>query len=352
MLQSLKPMNKTYTVLGVMAGSSMDGLDVALIDFILDNNWHFTLRDCATIAYPRPLFHELKNAPKRSFEEKKSLDIRYGTWIGKRIKSFLGKRAVELIAVHGHTVLHEPSNKISWQLGSGKEIAGITGIQTVTDFRTLDVSFGGQGAPLVPLGDFELFGSNHACLNLGGIANISIKESKTAWDIAPCNQVLNYYASRLGIPYDDQGKMARKGKFNEEYVKKISFNTYFNQLPPKSLQNAFIPQEVLDTVNPHDGLSSYCHFLSNQITKDLVEYGAGRLLVTGGGAFNTFLIELISGHLHGWEVILPKKDIVSYKEAIIFGFLGVKKIRNEINVLHSVTGSESDSVSGVIHFPE
>ncbi|MDE0470673.1 MAG: anhydro-N-acetylmuramic acid kinase [Ekhidna sp.] len=345
-------MKTTYSVLGVMAGSSMDGLDIALVSFRKGKNWSFQIKNHKTIPYENQLYLRLKESPDTSYEHQRALDIDFGKWTGIKINKFIEGRAVDLISVHGHTLVHSPKNKISRQLGDGKTIAEVTNIQTVTSFRSEDIQKGGQGAPLVPLGDFELFLDFEACLNLGGIANISIRDEKSAWDICPCNQILNYYASKLGKAYDNEGQLAEKGKLDHEFVNKILKMPYFHLSPPKSLPNAFIKHSFLDLIDPRDGLRSYSEFIANQISADLKPYRNGKLLVTGGGGFNNFLVSRIQKSLPDWKVVIPHTSIIAYKEALIFAFLGLKRILGEVNVLRSVTGAVSDSSSGTIHHPE
>ena len=345
-------MKTSYSVLGAMAGSSMDGLDLSLVRFNYDNSWKYLIESCETISYPRDLYHSLSQASSYSMELQKKLDISFGNWIAQVIRGFLKERRPDLLAVHGHTVTHAPRKKISWQLGDGKQIAFVTGIPTVTEFRSLDVENGGQGAPLVPFGDFNLFSEYDACLNLGGIANVSISATQSAWDICPCNQVLNYYANKLGRAYDNRGALSRSGEIDATLYARLEEISFFNQQPPKSLPNSFIPVSVLDSTDPIIGLRTYTEFISRQIARDLSMNKPGKLLITGGGAFNTFLIEEIKKHLSKWDIVLPDTSIISYKEALIFAFLGLKKMRGEINVLRSVTGAAADSSSGVIHVPE
>jgi len=346
-----KEMKTIYSVLGVMAGSSMDGLDITLASFRKGGKWSFEIKKCETIPYETQLYVQLKESPNKSHENQRELDVDFGKWIGAKVNKFIGENKVDLISVHGHTLIHAPQDNISRQLGDGKTIAGITNIPTVTNFRSEDIQKGGQGAPLVPLGDFELFTDFEACLNLGGIANISIRDEKKAWDICPCNQILNYFANKLGENYDKEGQLAEKGTLDQNFISKMLEIPYFHLPPPKSLPNAFIKQSVLDSNDPRNGLRSYSEFIAQQIATDLKPYRTGKLLVTGGGSFNNFLVSRIQKSLPNWKVIIPDISIIAYKEALIFAFLGLKKILGEVNVLRTVTGAVSDSSSGTIHHP-
>lgn len=348
-----KEAKTSYSVIGAMAGSSMDGLDLVHTCFTAEGErYSYLLEDCTTISYPTSILETLQLAPSLALEQQKLIDHQFGDWIAGSINAFIsGKGPIDLLAVHGHTVVHHPKKGISWQLGNGLDIASQCAIPTVTEFRSLDVQLGGQGAPLVPFGDFILFSRYDACLNLGGIANISIKDSNKAWDICPCNQILNYYALKLGAPFDEGGKMARKGALNEAFYKKLRAIPYFSLHPPKSLPNKFIDTSLLDSVAPEDGLHTYCHLIADLVADCYPDSHGSRLLISGGGAFNHFLIELISNKLKLGEVHLPDEKIITFKEALIFGFLGLRKLQGKINVLASVTGASKDTCSGVIHVP-
>lgn len=349
-------MNNEHYVLGGMAGSSMDGFDMALIKFFSESNkWGFDLLACATIEYPDGLLEKLQKVHTVSLAEQQELDKELGIWFGHEVAAFIkDKKTPDLVAIHGHTVVHKPQDGISWQLGDGKEIASVTGIKTVTDFRTKDLTYGGEGAPLVPVGDFELFDQYDACLNLGGIANVSIRNKRTAGDICPCNQLLNHFARKLGLDYDHDGANASKGKVDDEFVERLASIPYFDLPFPKSLPNQFIPEETLENIEPLAGLSSSCEFIAYQVASSLkdINMPSPKLLISGGGAFNSYLVNELRNKLIDWEVEIPSDDIVSFREALIFGFLGMKRIRGEINVLGSVTGASQDTSSGVVHLPK
>ena len=349
-------MLKSYFVIGAMAGSSMDGLDLVQVSFekkIANDAWIYVIHAHKTIAYPTIFYTKLKQSPNEETKKQHLLDTQFGEWIGKQINDFTkdSNYKIDLLGVHGHTVIHQPDTGISWQLGDGATIATITNIPTVTDFRSLDIRLGGQGAPLVPVGDFALFSNFDACLNLGGIANISFKKNQTAGDICPCNQVLNYFAKKLNKSYDAGGELARKGQLNVPFMELLANMPFFRLPFPKSLANNFIAAKILDSVNPLDGLHSYVFFMVKQISILLSNSDVKNLLVTGGGTFNVFLMKLLKRELPDLEIVIPSSKIVNFKEAIIFAFLALKKHLGEVNVLASVTGARRDSISGVIHFP-
>lgn len=347
----------TYTVIGVMAGSSMDGLDIAEVTLQTtgSGDWRFELGPCETVQYTTAIYDALLGAPSLNQHQQKKLDQTFGQWVGQQLLSFINSNmsTAQLLAVHGHTLVHQPSKKISWQLGDGQAIATTCNTPTVTNFRDLDVQLGGQGAPLVPKGDFDLFGSYDACVNLGGIANVSLSAQHTAWDVSPCNQVLNFFAQQLGYPYDAQGSLAKQGMLHAPFLEYLESIPYFYQKPPKSLPNQYIDKQKLANVKPIDGLCTYTEFVAKTLAQNLAAYSMhnGRVLLTGGGAFNCHLVERIKAYMTGWEVIVPHEKIVSYKEALVFAYLGLLKSLDEVNVLKSVTGACRDSSSGVIHFP-
>lgn len=341
-----------YSVIGAMAGSSMDGLDLAYTQFEINNGvWTYSLNECVTVPYEPDLHDQLQNAPGFTSEQQERLDHSFGQWIGEKISAFKKELpAIDLLGVHGHTVIHQPKQGISWQLGNGKEIASSCKIMTVTDFRSLDIAHGGEGAPLVPFGDFTLFADYDACLNLGGIANISLKSQQVAWDICPCNQVLDFFAKKLGKQFDEGGKLASQGSLDQSFYEQLSQLTFFAKKPPKSLPNKFIDEKILESISPLDGLHTYCQLIAQLICDSLPSASKPmKLLITGGGAFHTFLVRLIQEKLNGWEVEIPDKKLVNFKEALVFAFLALKKIRKEVNVLSSVTGASKDTSSGVIH---
>ena len=346
-------MKSEYTAIGVMAGSSMDGLDVVKVSLSKNGKWEYEFLKSKTYTYDSSLYSKLKNSSESLKKEQLELDLKFGQWIAKCLLDF-GISKTDLIAVHGHTVIHDPDARISWQLGSGEEICKATEKVVVSDFRNEDVQKGGQGAPLVPIGDFDLFSEYDACLNLGGIANISIAKTKEAWDICPCNQVLNFYAEKMGKSFDHEGIWAREGEANHSWMQKIKSMDFFNQGPPKSLPNNFISSELLNETEPLVGLSSFTELVSELILKDCSNHlsQGSMVLTTGGGAHNKFLLELLNKNSN--EIVFKpgSEELTEYKEALVFAFLGVLRVRNEVNTLASVSGAFEDSCSGTIHYPK
>ncbi|TAJ06827.1 anhydro-N-acetylmuramic acid kinase [Marinilabiliaceae bacterium JC017] len=351
--------NKRYTIVGVMSGTSLDGLDLVLCEYYKnENKWDFEVKKHTTLPYSHEWFERLKNAPTLAGLELITLHRQYGQWIGSAINNFLAdeKKHCELIASHGHTVFHKPHEKVSFQAGDGAIIAAETGITTISDFRTLDIALGGQGAPLVPIGDALLFEQYDVCVNLGGFANLSMEtdDRRLAWDICPVNFVLNRLMMKLGKSYDDRGINGRKGKVITELYQQLNQLPYYGYTAPKSLGQEWIENEfqpILDSYNDceiHDVLRTcYAHF-ADRITHDINLKNGSQVLFSGGGAKNDFLMALIAEKLKA-SVVIPNEVIVDYKEAIVFGFLGLLRWLKQPNCLASVTGASSDAVSGVVH---
>lgn len=346
--------NKIKAV-GLMSGTSLDGLDLVAAEFWQTNGkWNFIIVSAKTVSYSSDWKSRLCNSPFLSGEKLIELHIKYGQFLGNETKRFINETGfqADLIASHGHTVFHQPDLGFTYQVGNGADIAAITGITTVCDFRTGDVALGGQGAPLVPVGDKLLFSEFDFCLNLGGFANISFEENekRIAFDICPVNFVLNHFAEKQGLQYDKNGELGRKGKVETELLEKMNHIDFYQKLPPKSLGREWVEQVFMPIINNSeisdtDKLRTVYEHVAQQITNVISD--KGKVLVTGGGAFNTFLIELLKNHTNA-EIVIPSNEIVNFKEALIFAFLGVLKINGQNNCLSSVTGAKRDHSSGVV----
>ena len=345
-----------YKVIGMMSGTSLDGLDIAAVEFFYSDkkNWSFNIAEAETIAYTDNWEDRLRNSTELSAEKLIHLHTDYGRFLGQEINRFIKKTGFvpEIIASHGHTVFHQPENHFTFQVGNGADIAAETGITTVADFRTGDVALGGQGAPLVPVGDRLLFNEFDACLNLGGFANISYKknDSRLAFDICPVNFVLNFLAQKEGLTYDKNGELGRNGKSDKKLLSQLNDLSFYKQAPPKSLgkewmDNYFFPVIEASDLSVQDKLRTAYEHIASQIASTAP--GNGKMLVTGGGAFNSFLTEKIKKHCQT-EIVIPEKMIIDFKEALIFAFLGLLRMFGEINCYSSVTGAKKDSSSGVI----
>jgi anhydro-N-acetylmuramic acid kinase len=342
-----------------MSGTSLDGIDLALCRFFKSGNgWHFQILKAQTYDYPDVWKKKLIEAEKLNAGPFLKLHNEYGSYIGEKVHHFLqvNRLKADLIASHGHTIFHQPETGFTFQLGSGAVLASQSRITTVSDFRTLDMALGGQGAPLVPVGDELLFGEFKFCLNLGGFANISNRKGnrRTAGDICPVNIIANQLASYCGMEYDQDGLLGSGGNIIPGLVNELNCLEFYAQPFPKSLgrewvESAFLPVLGKYKLPVEDLIRSVYEHVAMQIGNYISQYEAGEVLVTGGGAFNVFLMDLIRKRSKS-VLIIPDHTIVKFKEALIFAFLGLLRCRNEINCLASVTGARCDSSSGIIHF--
>lgn len=349
-----------YRVLGMMSGTSLDGVDMAWCHFTHQaGNWKFTILEAVTIPYPEEWKIRLRNAYDSEGAMLSLLHADYGHYLGILARNFIHSRKIrpDFIASHGHTVFHRPDMGMTCQIGDGAALAAESGAPVVCDFRTTDVAKGGQGAPLVPVGDQWLFSSYPYCLNLGGFANISyvLGNKRIAGDICPVNFVLNYLASKLGYPFDPEGRLAKQGMVIGDFLTKLNGLEYYNRMFPKSLGREWVEQNVFPLLanqpeETPDLLATFSEHIALQIGRILNRKPAGNVLVTGGGAFNADLIQRIRSYTES-TVVVPDNTIVHYKEALIFAFLGVLRMRNEVNCLRSVTGAREDSCSGTIYLP-
>ena len=350
-----------------MSGSSLDGLDIVYTELHEDRgNWSFEILAADCYEYDSEWKERLKNASHLSALDYQLLHADYGHYLGQQVNRFIESHnlsyQVALIASHGHTSFHYPQQKMTAQLGDGAALAAETGLPVVSDLRAMDIAFGGQGAPIVPIGEKLLLSGFDMFLNLGGIANISFKTENTytAFDVCPANRVLNSLAAKVGKEYDAGGEMAALGNINEDLLQKLNALDYYRQPPPKSLDNSFGADEVYPLIKSfalthNDSLRTYVEHIVLQIQAAIQNNYKQpttnhKLLVTGGGAFNTFLIRRLSDALHSlnMEVVVPDTKIVQYKEALIMALIGVLRWRQEYNVLSSVTGAQRDSIGGAV----
>lgn len=350
---------KQYNVIGVMSGTSLDGVDLAHIEFSLNNDtWAFEILESQTIGYSQSWIDQLKSAVDFSETQLKKLNQDYTKLLASIISIFIEKHKIEnldAVCSHGHTILHQPQNGFTLQIGNLPEIATLTHQTVVCDFRVQDVKLGGQGAPLVPIGDRILFSEYDYCINLGGFSNVSFEQNgkRIAFDISPVNTVLNYYANQLGLDYDDKGKISRTGKINTDLLNALNALDFYQQTFPKSLGFEFVKGIILPIIESfeipiEDKLRTFTEHIALQ-TALILPNKNGRMLVTGGGAYNDFLVERIQYHLSEMKIIIPSPKILEFKEALIFALLGVLKLKAEINVLSSVTGAKTDHSSGIIY---
>lgn len=345
-----------YNVIGVMSGTSLDGIDLAHLFFsVKGNHWTFEILETQTVPYTVDWINRLKNAVDFSDAELQDLNRDYTQLLGKTIAGFIAENQIEnldAVCSHGHTILHQPQNGFTLQIGNLPEIAKIVGQTVVCDFRVADVQLGGQGAPLVPIGDRILFADYDYCLNLGGFSNVSFEHDgkRIAFDISPVNTVLNFYANRLGFDYDDRGTIAQSGKINDTLLTQLNALDFYQKTFPKSLGFEFVKQTVLPLMERFDmaipdKMKTFCEHIAQQTALALPNK-KNKMLITGGGAYNDFLIGRLQHYLPEMQLVIPEKKILEFKEALIFGLLGVLRLRGEVNVFSSVTGSKHDHSSG------
>ena len=347
-----------YYVLGTMSGTSLDGLDLALCHFIKDDaSWEYQVVAAETYSYEDGLREQLAKAMDLSAYEFARLDIDLARSMAEKINTFLANQQVapDFIASHGHTTFHQPAIGLTSQIGSGAVLAAHTGITTVCDFRTVDVALGGQGAPLVPIGDELLFGRYDACLNLGGFSNISFRKDgrRIAFDVSPCNMALNYLANQMDMPYDRDGVTARKGSVDLTLLERLNQLDFYTQVGAKSLGKewfdaAFRPCLDASAISVTDKLRTLTEHIAIQLARSSYGKPDETMLVTGGGARNLFLIERLR-EIGSKKVIIPDMQTIDFKEAIIFAFLGVLRMCSEVNCLCDVTGARMDNCGGAVY---
>jgi anhydro-N-acetylmuramic acid kinase len=398
-----------YKVIGLMSGSSLDGLDLAYVHLqeravtaaaSVPRAWEYTLVQTACYPYPEEWKDRLATAPGLSARDYLLLHTAYGHFLGEQVLRFIEEHGlhyqVQLIASHGHTVFHVPDQRMTAQLGDGAALAAVTRINVVSDLRAMDLALGGQGAPIVPVGEGLLLGGNGYFLNLGGIANISAHgmwaaggaasaigaataigaANFSAFDVCPANRVLNALAALAGKPYDDGGELAAEGRVDEELLDRLNALPYYGMSYPKSLDNAFGTETVLPMVREAmgaaagavgglsiaDAMRTYVEHIAVQVVKAVKKLGVlsnvsetgapqgARMLVTGGGAHNTFLVGQLREGLAtlGIELVVPDAALVDYKEALVMALIGVLRWREENNILASVTGASRDSIGGAV----
>lgn len=351
-----------------MSGSSLDGLDMVMVEFEeVRGVWNYHIEASETVAYSEEWMENLQKATQLSAYDYMSLHSSFGHHIGQTVRSFIEKNQLEhrvqMIVSHGHTTFHNPSIGLTAQLGDGAAIAAENNINVVSDLRTLDVALGGQGAPIVPIGEKFLWSKYTYFLNLGGIANISIHDKSSdnilAFDICPANRVLNILAKKEGLEFDKDGAIAASGQINTALLTALNTLSYYKQTPPKSLANEFGSEEIMKLIESYsistaDAMRTFVEHIALQIGYSLSfakrPEGQPKMLVTGGGAFNSFLMKRIKAILsqYGIDAVVPDTETVAFKEAIIMGFLGILRWREENTVLNSVTGAKRSSIGGAV----
>ena len=347
----------SYNVIGVMSGTSLDGIDLCFSKFSKhSSDWRFSIYSCETINYNKYWKLNLSKAHKLSKTEIQKLDNEYTLYLASVIKKFIYRNKlnnIDFISSHGHTIFHQPTEKYTFQLGNNVELRNLTKLPVICDFRSQDVNLGGQGAPLVPVGDLLLFNNFSYCINLGGFSNISIKRNSDiiAYDICPVNVVLNHYCRKIGFEYDHDGNLAKSGFINNKLLIKLNTIDFYTKIYPKSLSIEWVESNIYPIIDSididiKDVLRTFVEHIAFQISKIISDKNAN-ILITGGGVKNDFLFSLIKEKIPN-TIIKPTNKLIDFKEALIFGFLGVLRVRNEINCLKSVTGALKDHCSGEI----
>jgi anhydro-N-acetylmuramic acid kinase len=345
-------------IAGVMSGSSLDGLDIAIVEFSSSNAWD--LLWTFDRPYTTDWIERLKHYHQLSAIEYITFKSDYSHYIGQLLKEALSiyKGNIDYISFHGHTLMHLPEKGVTEQIGNGGVLAAILDIPTITDFRIQDVAKGGVGTPLAPVVEINLFDGHDYYLNLGGIANITLlgfKDDLIAYDVSPCNQVLNYFSNKRGLAYDEGGAMARKGQLDSDLIEYIDSIPYFQVAPPKSLDNNWIMDEFIPNMpqgKVEDILHTYCNWMARCIANELKPSKVSTsLMVSGGGAHNTYFMECLKSALSdkNCKLFIPTNKIINFKEAILMSLMGFKYLKGEYNIMSSVTGASSDSIGGALY---
>lgn len=359
---NFNPMIKeSYNVIGVMSGTSLDGIDLAHIQLTnKEGVWGCQINKAQTVAYSNAWVSRLKTAIDFNATDMWHLNEEYTALLAGVIKSFIADNAItglDAVCSHGHTILHRPQDGVTLQIGNLPIIAALCGQNVVCDFRVEDVALGGQGAPLVPIGDRLLFADSNYCLNLGGFSNISFEENnnRLAFDICPVNTVLNFYANQLGFDYDDGGQIAANATLIMPLLEELNNLEFYAAPYPKSLGFEFVKQTVLPLMERYNEsaqnkMHTFTVHIAMQIANVIKQKGENAsLLITGGGVYNTFLINTLQGLLPQTKIVIPNDKTIQFKEALIFALLGVLKLRGDVNVLGSVTGAPVNHCAGYIY---
>ena len=360
-------MPTTYRVIGLMSGTSLDGLDMAYCELTHEQGqWSYRIQEAETVSYNTYWQDTLARITEVSGEDLILADQQLGQWMGEAVRGFIDQHQLQpdFIASHGHTVFHQPERRMTYQIGSGFALHAACSLPVVSNFRNYDVVIGGQGAPLVPIGDRLLLSEYDYCLNLGGVANISTELAgrRIAYDIGTANMVLNYFARQQGLAYDEGGKLAASGTADAQWLKQLNALDYYRAPFPKSLGYEWIYRHIIaplgqSDLSMQDVLATATHHAAQQIGRNvkMLEEKKGKrqpvqVLVTGGGAFNDYFMQCVRQYTEGdVSYVIPDEKLVSFKEALVFALLGVLRVRNEVNCLQSVTGAAQDHSAGVIY---
>ena len=359
-------METTYRVIGLMSGTSLDGLDMAYCELTnREGQWQFAIPVAETRPYDEAWQHTLSHITEASGEDLMLADQRLGTWMGQAVSTFIDEHHLnpQLVAAHGHTVFHQPERGLTYQMGNGFALQAACQRPVVMNFRNYDVATGGQGAPLVPMGDRLLFGDYDACLNLGGIANVSTERhgQRVAYDIGVANMVSNYFVQKEGYAYDDNGQLAASGTVDQSLLSHFNQLDYYAMPFPKSLGYEWVRDHLIRPLEASslplpERLATVTHHATQQVARSLRQLmedkkqTTARVLVTGGGAFNGYFMRCLQDYSNQViKYVIPDAQLVSFKEALVFALLGVLRIRGKVNCLSSVTGAAHDHSAGVVY---
>lgn len=367
-------MRKNYKVIGLMSGSSLDGVDIAFCHFevekreeeLIVHDW--SLQVAETIAFPERWYNRLFNLPTQNALTFAKTHTYFGHFLGECVLDFVKNHEVapDLIASHGHTIFHEPQNRMTIQVGDGAAMAATTGYTVVNNFRNQDIAINGEGAPVAPIVDKYLFAGHDFYLNLGGIANITgrLPDKVVAFDICPVNQLLNTLANQIQLEYDEGGRVAAKGVIDDKLLTALNQASFYQQPYPKSLDNNWVNEHLFSSIEnevekvPAQLRTSVEHIaiqiaqsIQQIIKQENFQKESYSLFPTGGGVFNTFLMERIKEHCanSSVQVVIPEEPIIQFKEAILMAWMGVMRMEEVPNVLQTVTGAKRDTVGGAVH---
>ncbi len=352
---------KVYKIIGLMSGTSLDGLDIAYTTFYFREGWHYQLKACSHVPYPEKTTEMILKAYSGKASGLLEADHLLGEWMGHQVADFVKKFNIQpdLVVSHGQTIFHRPDKGYTMQIGNAWSIWKACGIPVINDLRSADLALGGQGAPLVPAGDDLLFYEYDFCLNLGGFSNISYQSAgrRIGFDICPVNIVLNLFSQKLGKPFDEGGRMAAEGEMDERLFVNLNALPYYHQQPPKSLGMEWVDESILPLMKDKIPVKNLLHTFTRHAAYQMAHVlnaakvgGEQRVLLTGGGVYNNFLIKCLREYCDkGIRLVIPDENLIDYKEALIFGFLGLLKKLGKVNVYACVTGAKRDSSGGVLY---
>ena len=356
-----------------MSGSSLDGLDLAMCHFSIENGniQHWELQQAATIPFSETWANRLTKLPQQSALIFAQTHTYFGYYLGELVNEFVEEIGVrpDYIASHGHTIFHNPDKKFTTQIGDGAALAATTNIPTISNFRVQDVALNGEGAPVAPIVDKLLFPAYDFFLNLGGIANLSCNANgkHIAFDIGGCNQILNTLANEVDLEYDDDGQIAATGELNSTLFNQLNRLPYFHRPYPKSLSNQWVVENLIQAYFEveenlanllHTSVIQTAHQTAKAIQQVLEKEKLGdqkfKILVSGGGAMNGFLMKMLQekcAEVTDLEWTIPAPEIIQFKEAILMALMGVLRMEKVSNVMKTVTGAERDSIGGMVSLP-